>query len=109
MTALRRLGYFEQILRANPKPGAAVLNWLCLALAHQRLGKAEEARRWLGKAQAWLDQYGDGMPAGAEADVGLHLHNWLEAHVLRREAEALIQPTGRRSDTEHGKRGATPK
>jgi hypothetical protein len=73
------------------------LNWLWLALAHQRLGKAEEARHWLGKAQAWLDKYGDGMPACAEAEVGLHLHNWLEAHVLRREAETLIQPTGRRS------------
>jgi tetratricopeptide (TPR) repeat protein len=35
---------FEQSLGANPKPGAAVLNWLWLALAHQRLGKAEEAR-----------------------------------------------------------------
>jgi tetratricopeptide (TPR) repeat protein/predicted Ser/Thr protein kinase len=81
---------FEQSLRANPKPGASVLNWLWLALAHQRLGKAEEARRWLGKAQAWLDQYGDGMPASAEVEVGLHLHNWLEAHVLRREAETLI-------------------
>jgi eukaryotic-like serine/threonine-protein kinase len=99
----------ERSLRANPKPGAAVLNWLWLALAHQRLGKAEEARRWLGKAQAWLDQYGDGMPARAEADMGLHLHNWLEAHVLRREAEALIQPAGRRSGTEHGERGAPPK
>ena len=97
---------FEQSLRANPKPGAAVLNWLWLALANQRLGKAEEARRWLGKAQAWLDRYGDGMPARAEAEVGLHLHNWLEAHVLRREAEALIQPAGSRSDTEHGERGA---
>jgi tetratricopeptide (TPR) repeat protein len=86
---------FEQSLRANPKPGAAVLNWLWLALAHQRLGNVEEAQHWLGKAQAWLDQYGDGMPARAEAEVGLHLHNWLEAHVLRREAEALIQPTGR--------------
>jgi serine/threonine-protein kinase len=100
---------FEASLRANPKPGAAVLNWLWLALAHQRLGKAEEARRWLGKAQAWLDQYGDGMPARAEAEVGLHLHNWLEAHVLRREAEVLIQLTVRRSGTEHGQRGAPPK
>src|SRR5207237_4414283 len=66
---------FEQSLRANPKPGAVVLNWLWLALAHQRLGKAEEARRWLGKAQAWLDPYADGMSALAEAEVGLHLHN----------------------------------
>jgi tetratricopeptide (TPR) repeat protein len=81
---------FEQSLQADAKPGCAILNWLWLALAHQRLGKAEEARRWLGKAQAWLDQYRDGMPADAEEKVGLHLHNWLEAHVLRREAEALL-------------------
>jgi hypothetical protein len=86
----------ELSLRADGRPARAVLNWLWLALTHQRIGKAEEARRWLGKAQAWLDQYGDGMPARAEAEVGLHLHNWLEAHVLRREAEALIQPAEKR-------------
>jgi hypothetical protein len=83
---------FEQSLKPNSKPGAAVLNWLWLALANQRLGKAEEARRWLGEAQAWLDQFSDGMPARAEEDSGLHLHNWLEANVLRREAEALLSP-----------------
>jgi hypothetical protein len=69
-----------------------VLNWLWLALAQQRLGKPEKARRWLDKATVWLDQYRDGMPARAEEELGLHLHNWLEAHVLRREAESLIRP-----------------
>jgi tetratricopeptide (TPR) repeat protein len=88
--------FFGQSLRANSQPGAAVLNWLWLALANQKLGMADEARRWLGGAKVWLDQYGDGIPAHAEAELGLHLHNWLEAHVLRREAEALIQPTGPR-------------
>jgi hypothetical protein len=83
---------FEQSLRANFKRGAAVLNWLWLALANHRLGKSEEAHRWLNKAHAWLDQSRNGMPAQAE-ELGLHLHNWLEAHVLRREAEALI-PAG---------------
>src|SRR5262249_47284986 len=57
---------FEQSLRANSRPGAAVVNWLWLALANQRLGKAEEAGRWLSQAQAWLDQYPEGMPARAE-------------------------------------------
>ena len=83
---------FEQSLRADHEPGRAVVNWLWLALAQQRLGKSEEARRWLDKATAWLDQYRDGMPGSAEREVGLHLHNWLEAHVLRREAEAMIRP-----------------
>jgi serine/threonine-protein kinase len=82
--------FLEQSLKADHKPGREVLNWLWLALAHHRLGKPEEARRWLGKAQAWLDQYREGMPARADEELGLHLHNWLEAHVLRREAEALI-------------------
>ena len=86
-----------------------MLNWLWLALANQRLGRTEEARRWLSRAQAWLDRYRDGMPPHAEEELGLHFHNWLEAHVLRREAEALIQPAGRRSGTEHGERGAPPK
>ena len=39
------LPFFEQSLQADPKPGRAVLNWLWLALANQRLGKGEEARR----------------------------------------------------------------
>jgi tetratricopeptide (TPR) repeat protein len=83
---------FEQSLKADATPGRAVVNWAWLALAHHRLGQSEEARRWLSKAQAWLDQYKDGMPARADQELGLHLHNWLEAHVLRREAEALLSP-----------------
>jgi tetratricopeptide (TPR) repeat protein len=87
---------FEQSLRADHKVGRAVLNWLWLALAQQRVGKAEEAHRWLDKATAWLDQFREGMPDRAEEDQGLHLHNWLEASVLRREAEALIRPAEKR-------------
>src|SRR5262249_38672245 len=81
---------FEQSLNADSRPGRAVVNWVWLALAEQSLGKTEEARRWLEKAQNWLDQYRDGIPANADEKLGLHLHNWLEANVLRREAEALL-------------------
>ena len=88
--------FFEQSLEADPRPGRAVLNWLWLALANQQLGRPEDARRWLAKAQVWLDQYADGMPPRADAESGLHFHNWLEAHVLRREAETLIQPAEKR-------------
>ena len=101
--------FFEQSLKAEHKSGRAVLNWLWLALAKQRLGKAEEARYWLEMAQAWLDQYPDGIPARAEEELGLHYHNWLEAHVLRREAEALIPSTGPRIDPENRERGAAQK
>jgi serine/threonine protein kinase/Tfp pilus assembly protein PilF len=80
----------EKSLRADPRSGRAVLNWMWLAMACNRLGKAEEARRWQGKAQAWFDRYGDRMPSRAEEEIGLHLHNWLEAHVLRREVDLLL-------------------
>jgi eukaryotic-like serine/threonine-protein kinase len=93
--------FFEQSLEAEHKPGRAVLNWLWLALTSQRLGKAEEARRWLEKAQAWLDQYRDEMPARAEQELGLHFHNWLEANVLRREADALIPSTHNNTGRPH--------
>jgi tetratricopeptide (TPR) repeat protein len=97
--------FFELSLEANPRPGNALVNWLWLAMANQRLGRVEDARRWLNKAPARLDQYRDGMPARAEAEFGLHLHNWLEAHVLRREAEALIQSDAPRNAAESRDRG----
>jgi hypothetical protein len=78
----------EQSLKIDPRPGSAVLNWLWLALTCQKLDQKAQARSWLEKATKCLDQYRDGLPAGAEQKVGLHLHNWLEAHILRREAEA---------------------
>jgi hypothetical protein len=49
------------------------------------------------------------MPARAEEESGLHLHNWLEAHVLRREAEALILSTGPRNGPENRERGVAEK
>jgi hypothetical protein len=80
----------ERSLTADGRPGRAVLNWLWLALAYQKLGKAEEARRWLDRAAGWLDQQGDRMPLDTPI-MGLHRHNWLEAHVLLEEAKRLLR------------------
>jgi tetratricopeptide (TPR) repeat protein len=102
--------FLEMSLAADGRPGRAVLNWLWLALEYQKLGSPVEARRWLDKAANWLDQQEGRMPVeNLFQFMGSHLHNWLEAHVLRSEAEALIQPAGRRSGTEHGERGAPRK
>jgi Flp pilus assembly protein TadD len=82
----------ELSLRADGRPGRAVLNWLWLALAYQKLGKDEEARRWLDMATGWLDQQEGRMPEDTSySNLGLHRHNWIEAHVLRHEAEALLR------------------
>jgi serine/threonine-protein kinase len=80
----------EQSLRAEGRPALAVLNWLWLALSYQKLGKPAEARRWLERATNWLDQQGDRMPSEIFF-MGVHRHNWLEAHVLRREVGALLR------------------
>jgi tetratricopeptide (TPR) repeat protein len=78
---------FEKSLAADARPGAAVLNWLWLSMANERLGKTDEARRGLSQAQVWLDQFKAGRPADGERKLGLDLHNWLEANVLRREGQ----------------------
>jgi serine/threonine-protein kinase len=98
LAALRvRAGQFREAVRMSKaslsmdgRPGRAVLNWLWLALAYQKLGNADEARRWLSKAAGWLDQQEGRMPRDTP-DMGMNRHNWLEAHVLRQEAEKLLR------------------
>src|SRR5262249_51420831 len=92
---------------------------LLLALAFHKLDRAEEARRWLAKAQTWMDRYrapargvgavGAG-PAGAlpalaalvadrpdprAAGSDAKLQNWLEMELLRAEAEAALAGEGK--------------
>jgi hypothetical protein len=82
--------FLDRSLAADGRPGRAVVNWLWLALAHQKLGSPNESQRWLDKATNWLDQQSGRMPVET-SEMGLHRHNWLEAHVLRQEAEALLR------------------
>jgi serine/threonine-protein kinase len=93
-----RAGRYEQaapLLREavlkHPKWEGNVLNWLWLAMAQHRLGQTDDARRSLDKAERWFVEHGKEMPGGAGAAEALTLHDWLEAHVLRREADALVR------------------
>jgi tetratricopeptide (TPR) repeat protein len=79
----------HQCLKNNPAWDGKVLNWLWLALTNHQMGKKADAREWLDKATQWLDKCSKRIPLATEG-IPLHLHDWLEAHVLRREAEALI-------------------
>jgi WD40 repeat protein/tetratricopeptide (TPR) repeat protein len=65
-----------------------VVNRLALALAHHALGHPNEARRWLGEATEALDAASPGRLVDGRTQIGMH--DWLEAQVLRREAEAAI-------------------
>jgi eukaryotic-like serine/threonine-protein kinase len=89
---------FRRSLQTS-RTGSAVLNWLWLALAYHNLGERQQALRWLEKADAWLDSLGSEVPTNAESTMGLHLHNWLEANILRREATVvLLQSPALRQD-----------
>jgi hypothetical protein len=64
--------------------------WLALALCAQ--GKKDEARKELDDPVRQLDRWGKQLPARTNSRFGLHLHDWLEAQVLRREAEERLRP-----------------
>ena len=69
-----------------------MVTWSWLSLVEHRRGKPREARAWLEKATKWIEQFPEGIPVLGDDAKGIHLHNWLEAQVLRREAEMLIGP-----------------
>jgi serine/threonine protein kinase/Flp pilus assembly protein TadD len=94
--AYYRAGQFDkaiELLHRSMKGNwrAHAANWLVLAMAHQRLGHAEEARKWFDKAVQWLDKTDPGPFSNtAVALQSLHQHDSLACMVLRREAEALL-------------------
>jgi Tfp pilus assembly protein PilF len=85
-TVLYRAGQDDKAIEQLTKAievhgkGGTPADWLILALAHQRQGRAGEARKWLDKAVTELEKQ------GAEQSWS----NQLELRLLRREAEARI-------------------
>jgi eukaryotic-like serine/threonine-protein kinase len=81
-------------LKLKPDWSGRFLNWLLLAMAHERLGHADEARKWLATAEDWYDglpRVGDPAHAGRPPNV-TYLHDWLEFHVLLLEARRTVRP-----------------
>jgi serine/threonine protein kinase/Flp pilus assembly protein TadD len=92
--ALYRAGRFAEAIRRLRGANAAWENkkatkyspaytWLFLAMAHHRLGQAEEARRWLDKAVKWAER--------ETRNNGDHWDRRLTLQLLRREAEGLLR------------------
>jgi hypothetical protein len=73
--AVKRL---EEAIARRDKVGT-VHDWLFLALAHQRLGHADEARKWLDRAVRALGK-----------DTGGSWEQRLELRLLRQEAEEIV-------------------
>jgi serine/threonine protein kinase/WD40 repeat protein/tetratricopeptide (TPR) repeat protein len=88
-----RAGQVEQALQSFTKANVKAwryseLNWFGLALVHHRLGHPDEARRWFDKGVQWLEREG---PLGPGQPAKLLPQDWLEAQILRREAEEVLK------------------
>jgi WD40 repeat protein len=77
----------------NPAWAWQVLNWLVLAMTQERLGRPEEARRWLEQSDRWIASRLAGRPGGTDRAIP---ENWfwrdgILLHLLHREAHALFR------------------
>jgi tetratricopeptide (TPR) repeat protein len=71
-----------------------VVNWLVLAMAHQRLGHACESSQWLQKADDWIAaKMRQSTPETGFVPPGWWWRDWLAVQFLRREAESLVPGT----------------
>ncbi len=91
--------------------GGSAFDWLFLAMAHDRLGHADEGRKWLDKAVAWIDGALQDPPLGALPESRIGWRTRLQYRVLRREAEALIgrSPSSRSTPVDAGGAGRPAK
>ncbi len=92
-----RAGYLEQAVTTLERSIQAGwnegrLNDLFLAMAHHRLGHAADARKLLNAATQYLDRIAPAIPG--EQAVAWE-PDWVEAQVIRREAEALLKTPAR--------------
>jgi serine/threonine protein kinase/WD40 repeat protein len=92
---LYRAGRFEEAVRQLDRAvqiqgGGTALDALFLAMAHHKLGHAEEARRWLRLGTA-VEPIAMRNP-GAIGDRAWNFT--LELEILRREARTMIEPDG---------------
>jgi tetratricopeptide (TPR) repeat protein len=86
--AIKRLGELITSSSGKPETGPAGAQIrLVLAMAHQRMGNATQARALLDEVVRWWNNVEAGKTDGA---VSVPAPEWLWLQVLRREAELLI-------------------
>jgi tetratricopeptide (TPR) repeat protein len=87
---------FEESLAVEREWPNAGMNAYGLALAHHRLGHPDEARRWLERAESWLNRldrtYAVEAPGilSGQPQVPVSFEFWVYAQLLRREAAGPI-------------------
>jgi WD40 repeat protein/serine/threonine protein kinase/predicted Zn-dependent protease len=95
--ALYRAGRFDDALRRLRESIQAhggegrVFDWLFLAMVHAQRGEPALARKWLDKAVQWLDLSTPDKPKDAGLGLPVAWQHWMQAQLLRCEAEALVR------------------
>jgi len=74
-------------VKDHPDFAPNIANWLILSMAHQHLKQPAEARQWLKQAVARIKEL---QPKDRFAPEGWEWRDWLGVHLLRREAEGLL-------------------
>jgi serine/threonine protein kinase len=81
----------EEARRRYPRWLDSAGHNLVLAMAQQRLGKTAEARQTLGDVKSVFDKYWSvHLAAAAPGSFPVVWHDWLECHILYREAKLQI-------------------
>ena len=76
----------------DPNWGLSILDWLVLAMAEKKLGHPNDARRWLDRAETWMEGRLPDRPGGLDRAIP-EQWRWRDGilvHLLVREARALI-------------------
>ncbi|MBI1913775.1 MAG: protein kinase [Planctomycetes bacterium] len=84
-------GVLKECMEKYPDWDGQILNRLWRVLVQYQQGQKEDARESLTAVGPWFDKHGGVMPSKREGTLALHLHDWLEAHILHREAQALVK------------------
>jgi tetratricopeptide (TPR) repeat protein len=104
--ALYRAGRFDDAVRRIEEAiklqgkGGVPQDWLFLAMAHQRLGHAAQARKWFDQTLRAIKQAD---PKKRAPGAGADWVERIEIHLLRREAQALIDcpaPGSKKQDSD---------
>jgi WD40 repeat protein/tetratricopeptide (TPR) repeat protein/tRNA A-37 threonylcarbamoyl transferase component Bud32 len=77
--------------------GSLPIDWLIVAMAHHRLGHADEARRWLDKVEQWLVQYPQVLSKPEPGKSVWHVDLRMQFKMLHREARELLNGTNEES------------